>query len=499
MRQMLAVIALPIVDDSATAQEAVLQIRTRSYWRRYDNKRQTTGRKWHWTPKQINGSFTTTTDVQELTIPNTTKVQEELSPKVTSIRWVNSGSDRATVIVKGENFFPGTKVVAGGKVHREEDGTLTLKSDQALEFETTLAAITTGDSVLSGRFGSSLQLNVNKELLPVRTLYMTRAAIKPSRRGKDLRISIDIKGLDANGADHDLDFADLENLPDPILFVGNEPLPMPYDFWPLLPRDEATSETATSGHPFSFSASSTRKSLRVEAWIPSRLQVSRNSSVMFRVPFCGLDYQASQPLRFFEPTVTRIGANDTHTVFRISHSYGSSKNLTVELDRTYTVGMPELEKVPEGDGDHRFTISNTLVAQYPNAIIRIEGTEPYLAALPLPDKPKPKPTLDLNAKPTQITQGSVGPAEWSGKDLNAITSATLLTWSSATNGAAVPPPTRTPASYSVYQDGTKIAVYFPDSATKVVGKAEVEFQLSSNPSDTVRVALFIAPAPAVVI
>ena len=506
MRQMLAVIALPVVDDSKTPQEALLEIKTRSYWRRYDRKRQTTARKWHWAPRKIDGSFATmSVDAQVLRIPNTAKVQDELSPKVTSISWVNSGSDRATVIVKGENFFPGTKVVAGGKVHREEDGTLTLKSDQALEFETTLAAITTGDSVLSGRFGPSLQLNVNKELLPVRTLYMTRAAIKPSRRGKDLRISIDIKGLDDHGDDHDLEFRDLENLPDPILFVGNEALPMPYDFWPLLPSATRTEAVAGTGAgtgtgtgtatPFSFSSSSTKKYMRVEAWIPSRIPVTRNSSVMFRVPFCGLDYQASQPLRFFEPTVTRIGADNDNTVFRISHSFGSAKSLSVELDRTYLVGMPELEKVPEGDGDHRFKISNTLVSQYPNMIIRIEGIEPYLVPLPAAEKPKPKPTLNMEAKPVQILRGDVGPAEWSGTELQTITNATLIT-RTAPDGSVAPSPIRTPASYTVYESGKRIAVYFQGSATTIVGKAEVEFQFGPNPADILRASLFIAPNPA---
>jgi hypothetical protein len=499
MRQMLAVIALPVMDHSQYAQEAVLEIKTRSYWRRYDRKSQTSGPKWHWSPKQIDGSFTTDSEVQELTIPNTAKVQEELSPKVSSIRWVNSGSDRATVIVRGENFFPGTKVFAGGKVYREEDGSLVLKSDQALEFETTLTAITTGDSVLSGRFGPSLQLNVNRDLLPVPTLYMTRAAIKPTRRGKDLRISIDIKGLDENGDDCDLEFIDLEGLPDPIVFVGNEPLPMPYDYWPLPPATQTPlpTDTTTAGYPFSFSTSSTKKSLRVEAWIPSRIQVSRNSSVMFRVPFCGLDYQASQPLRYFEPTVTRIGADAVNTVFRISHSFGSTKTLSVELDQTYLSGSPSLQMIPEGDGDHRFTISNTLVSQYTNMIIRIEGTEPYVVALPAAEKPKPKPAFDLNARPVQITRATIGPAEWSGTDLQAITNAWLVTTPPGAGGA-VPMPIRTPASFTVYEGGKKIVVYFNESTTILAGKAEVEFQWSPNVADSVRVPLFIAPpAPSV--
>ena len=129
------------------------------------------------------------------------------------ISWVLSGPNHATVIVEGKNFFPGTKVIAAGKEHREEDGSLTLKSDQALEFDTTLMAIATGDAVLSGRFGQSSRLELNKGLLPVEgSLYISRATLKQSRRGTDLRISIDVKGVDNNGNDNAFEPKHLERV-----------------------------------------------------------------------------------------------------------------------------------------------------------------------------------------------------------------------------------------------------------------------------------------------
>ena len=498
MRQMLAVVALPSSDTSEHEENLTLQIKTRTYWRRYDPRTQTTAPKWHWLPRKIDGSGILETKGQELTIPTTAKFQQGLGPKVTKISWVNSGPDRATVIVKGENFFPGTKVIAAGKDHREETGTLTLKSDQALEFETTLEAIGSGDAVLSGRFGRSSQLEVENKIENVKTLYITRAGIKQSRRGKDLRISIDVKGLDNNGNDVGLLTESLENLPDPILFIGNEAIPMPYDYWPVEPHPPDTQpqtatargETVTKGGEFSFAKPSTEKSIRVEAWIPSGISVARNTSVMFRVPFCGLEYQASCPLQFFEPAVTRLGGGGDYTVFRISHSLWHGRAMTVELDRMYDKA-PQLEKVSKEDGDYRFTIPNKILTNYRNLVLRIEGAEPYVISIP-DEKPKPKPVLDL-IKPPEVQKDTMGPAEWSGTDLGLITAAALIP-ALATPGpdSTTPAPAKgIPATFTVYDAGKRIAVYFDTSSTKVIGRAEVEFQVGSSATDTLRAPLLI--------
>jgi hypothetical protein len=502
MRQMLAVVALPRSDPSENKEYVNLQIKTRSYWRRYDRGKQTSRRKWHWFPQKTDGSGSVENEVQELAVPNTALVQEGLAPKVEEISWVNSGRDRATVIVKGENLFPGTRVLAGGREHREEDGTLTLKSDQALEFDTTVAAIASGDAVLSGRFGRSSQLRARR-IPGVRTLYLTRAVIKQSRRGKDQRISIDVKGLDDDGNDTDLETAILDDLPDPVLFVGNEQIPPPYDYWPLEPHKDPNDQdlqspldsplqsplepTAVQGETdravtkrgeFTFVKASTKKSIRVEAWIPSSIAVNRNSSVMFRVPFCGLEYQSSLPLQFFEPTVTRLGGGGDNTVFRISHSLWHERTVTVEIDRVYDK-PPQLVKVAKDDGDYRFIVSNGVLKRYRNLVLRIEGAEPYVISIP-EEKPKPKAVVDLNAKPPEVVKGTIGPAEWSGTDLGSVTAATLIT-------STIPPstqPTRTPASFSHYDAGKKIVVYFDGSSTNVIGRAEVEFQVGPDATDT---------------
>src|SRR5262249_53519819 len=148
------------------------------YWRRYNRKKQTSSRRWSLLPWKVDASKLEKSE-DSLKIPNTARIQDDLRPIVTEIKWVNSGPDRATVIVRGANFFSGTKVVIGGSELREENGSLILKSSQALEFDTSITSLTNGDAVLNGRFGASFHLKLSADKLPVASLFMERAHIKP--------------------------------------------------------------------------------------------------------------------------------------------------------------------------------------------------------------------------------------------------------------------------------------------------------------------------------
>ena len=233
--------------------------------------------------------------------------------------------------------------------------------------------------------------------------------------------------------------------------------------------------------------------MRVEAWIPSRIVVTRKSSVLFRVPFCGLDYQASCPLGFFEPNVTLLGGAGTNTSFRISHSLWHGREMTVEVDRIYD-RPPQLEKVSKDEADYRLTLPKEILSRYRSLVVRIAGAEPYVISIP-EDKPKPKPVLDLDVKPPEIVKGTIGPAEWSGTDLGLITGASLRLHRSRVR-AHTAAPTRTPATFTVYDAGKKIAVYLSDASTNTIGKAEVEFQVGSIITDTMRAPLLITKSDA---
>ena len=501
-RQMLAVIAVPVPEKSS-ADQVTLEIKTRSYWRRYNRKKQTSSLRWSLLPWKVDASNVKEC-VVSLDIPNTARIQDDLKPIVTEIKWVNSGPDRATVIVRGANFFSGTKVVIGGAVLREEDGSLILKSSQALEFETGIASLTNGDAVLSGRFGSSFHLKIPADKRPVASLFMERAQIKPFRYTKSFRITIDIRGKDASNDDVDLSLKDLQKLPEAILFVGNEPVPMPYDYSNVDPM-------RSIGTPGQDSTPTTdKKFVRVAAWIPAKT-LARSPSLAFRVPFCGIDYQASLPLVFSEPTVTRMGEHGDHSVFRIAQSPLLGSPLKVELDRVYEeepwmpnpIGIPDplpmAKLVRISKLDCRFVVPTEIVSNYQNLVVRTTGdAEPYL--LPIPSEEGPRPRIDRSIRPPEIIKSSLGPIVWSGTGLDAISSATL--YKSTVPEVAPPPgampPVGTPVDCVTYNNGEKIVVSFCKGSTEFLGKAEVEFQTAAG--DSIRVPFFIleeAPVPTV--
>jgi hypothetical protein len=519
-RQMLAVIAVP-TEELETESEISLQIQTRSYWRHFNRRTQTTSGKWSWLPWRVDRSRKIDSEVQDLIIPNTARIQGALAPRVKEIKWVNSGADRATVIVKGWNFFSGTKVVIGGKTYREEDGSLTLKSHQALEFETTIAALATGDCVLSGRFGSSTQFIVETEKR-IASLGIDQAEIAPGSSTKEVYIKVDIKGLDADGLEVDLVVKDIQKLPEPILFVGTEAIRMPYDYFDLpepAPADgkdarakgegstdsqakevrgttkvlaegespitevapaNLKDELAKADSPAGATETGAKKDgsdaanqdgekkyIRVGAWIPKSLATS--SSVAFRVPFCGFGYHTSYPLTYSEPSVTLMGNDGDYSVFRIASPLGFLKPFSVELDKKYKEGCPELRKT--SSTDWRFRVPTKTVTKYQQLVLRSGSAGPHVLPISVEAKPEPETTIVTTGKPPQIKTGGIGPVEWSGTELNKVSGVTLIT-----AGAKSP----ITLEFHAYDSGKKIEVYFTEESTATVGKAEVKFQIEGG-------------------
>lgn len=412
----------------------------------------------------MNRSALVESAVQELKILDTAKIQSSLAPQIFDIKWVNSGKDNATVIVEGCNFFCGTKVVIDGKTLREEDGTLTLKSDQALEFETSIEALATGNAVLSGRFGSSVKLMIPGEKCPFGSLVIEQATI-PASKSNSYRISVDIKGLDTNGDDKDLTIDDLNQWPDPILFVGSEPVPMPYDFYDKEPPATA-SGTATGNSSdmpsaavkteSSGSVKITKKYVKVEAWLPEKT-LDEIATVSFRVPFCSMEYQSSKPLSLSRPKVTRLGEHGSNTIFRIYYAWGFGTSVSIEMDKTYFEGPPALTR--SSPTELRFTVPTGIVSQFHSLIVRTGSADSYLLSIPIDDKLPRKPTLDASAKPLQVAKGSRGPVEWVGSALDAITAVSLGDVSQ---------------QFSSYANGTRLFVYLSEGSTATEGKKTVE-------------------------
>ena len=495
VRQMLAVISLP-KPDHEPPEKSALEIRTRSYWRHYDRKRQVTAPHAGWLPWNIDGAGTFTSETQELDVPNTAQIQSALAPTITNIKWVNSGGNRATVIVRGRNLFSGTKVVIGGEVHREEDHNLTLKSDQALEFEAPIASLTSADAVLSGRFGPALKLIIPPEELPVATFEISRATVVPSRRLRAFYVSVDIKGLDANAEYKDFTVEDVAKLPEPILYIGPEPVPMPYDYYDAdaeITLDSAQGAASTipaSAHKVVAGDATAPKSLkivRVEAWVSPKV-LARNPSVSFRVPFCGFEYQASMPLSFSEPTIDRLGASGNDSVFRIGYSLGFERAISVELDASYPEGGPQLQRITNSsfalaqNTELILKVPTATISKYQYILVRQASSDPtagssdtFLLKVPQEEKPQLKVAVDTNNKPPQITKGNRGPIDWTGSAFDQVADVTFTPPAPpGQSAAAVSQP------FMAYDNGTKLEVYLTQKITDTEGKFSLDCTTSAG-------------------
>jgi hypothetical protein len=475
-RQLMAVIALPVEDLTVPA-ETTLEIMTRSYWRRYDRKRQISALALSWWPWRVDRSgVSTSAAAQELAIPNTAKIQNTLAASVKEIDWSDIGGDKTYVKVTGRNFFPGTKVLIGGESKQETDGTLNLKSEQVLEFEAPLEALVVGDGVVIGRYGKSVGLE-DTRARPIHSLNIWSASIRPMRNAKVLRLTVDILGQDENGIPQPFTVANLEDLPDPILCVGNETVPGPYDFSNPAPPP--------SGAPAMV--------LRVEAWI-SASSLAKSREVSFRVPFCGLDYYINQPIAYSEPSVTRMGSDATSVVFRIyfPQVFATQSDVTVDLDKTYS-SQPELVAMgttTSGASEYRFTVSNELVSRYQNIVVRAGKGEPYVIPIPQEEKPPPRAAIDTSTAPAKIDKGKHGPVEWQGTALHTIRAITFTP--PAKTAETKDTPSSVPQDFVTYSEGTRLVVYLSDVVTAQVGRIVLDCTTASGAG--LKIPLFVLEA-----
>jgi hypothetical protein len=465
-RQMLAVISIP-QPEREDAEQFTLEIITRSYWRHYNRRTQTTGPNWSCLPWKVDNSARMDSPVQELRIPNTANIHAGLAPKVSKIKWVNSGKGTTTVAVDGENLFSGTKVVLGGTEYSENEKNLTLKSDRAMEFETSIELLVAGDAVLSGRFGPACQLSIPEDKLPVTSLDINRATIERIKNSDVTQIEIDVVGLDKDGNYRDYTVEAINKLPEPILFVGNEPVAMPYDYWDedppspgsattgqnTTPQTTTTAAQATSPQgsaaaptmanpataapataaPTPTPAGVSAKYITVAARVPNKV-LAKNLSVSFRVPFCGLNYQAFKPLTVSEPSIVRLGSDAQNTVFRITFPIASADSGSGTTPPSPT--SPAGATGPSASAP-------AAAAGGPAAPGATPATAAPTPSAPAPSAPAAKSETAVPAGTTETTStadGAPKPASTAAPEPAAATAPEPLAIATAAHAPAAPPP-----------------------------------------------------------
>ncbi len=167
MRQMFAIVSLPADDDPGNRTAFDLKVHVRTYWKHYDHNTLTT---YYQKPlsKALAMAFSPNNwfiaargeqkfEFAPVSVLPSAVYESRLGAIVTSASWLRTDETNGTLLIRGQNFFPGTTVRIGPVLFSEGSG-LTIQSDQTMILNTSLAAAAQGDGVVTGRYGSAVAL-----------------------------------------------------------------------------------------------------------------------------------------------------------------------------------------------------------------------------------------------------------------------------------------------------------------------------------------------------
>jgi hypothetical protein len=239
MRQLFAVLSLPVKDEGD--QEYKLKVVVRTRWMKYYPKALTTaghdGVLWPSHVAQgltLAAANTIPTDLEstvtDYTLPvfTTARYQKALAPEIKEVEWAFTGEKSMNVMVRGKNFYPGTTVVLGDKTFSDAASGMVLKSAEAIDLNGDGASIGTGEGVLVGRYGSAVPLRP-KSNHSGEGIKISGVEIRPKLEGiQELSIAIEAKS-ESPIADV-LPRSSAQVILEPVLRLQGKVIPRPYSY-----------------------------------------------------------------------------------------------------------------------------------------------------------------------------------------------------------------------------------------------------------------------------
>lgn len=215
-RQLFAVAALPGPDcqDEKKCPAQSLKAKVRTFWKKYDGDTLTSfesadakrAARFRYAatfgltrPEIFQSRYVNERTYGNIPVKTTTAYETQLGPKVSSVTWSPVGAKHALITAKGENFFTGTKVVLGDKTYTAAEG-LVLKSNDSFELIAPMDALSTATPVISGRYGTAVQLLANDPVPQSLGAFIDGAEIRPPIAGmQTINIHLRSRAFDANG------------------------------------------------------------------------------------------------------------------------------------------------------------------------------------------------------------------------------------------------------------------------------------------------------------
>ncbi len=335
VRQVFAILALPAIDESTGMGGGKPQINieatTRTYWRRYNPKTRTTSPRWSLVPWHL-ASDERRHSHQSVDVNFTHDIQQRLKPDVLRIKTTLLGPETVVVMVDGRNFFPGTTVAIGGKVHRDQQSGLLIKSDHHFQVTTTPKALAYGNGVINGRYGPTVPLKVTGS---VPGIWVAWCEVELSPDAKFHWLSITIASTKKTSVFTE---SQLKILPEPIITVDDQVLPPPY-YWESSYRQDLATDGFPS-QPGDDDPTTSTNCVVLSAWVPAQWNpTSARFKLIF--PFCGEEYQHAFGITEFEPAfaINHWSRGDVHCLL-VTVTGGEFEKLdrwSVELDNLYTL------------------------------------------------------------------------------------------------------------------------------------------------------------------
>jgi hypothetical protein len=453
-RQMLAVVALPMEDaEVADGAPPMLGVRTRTYWRRYDRRRQSSGVRLGLWPLP-SGAVTIRSDWYDIPVLRTTDIQESLGPKVDKVDWEDGGGGVAIVLVEGKNFFSGTEVTIGGARYRAGDGNLILKSERAIEIHTTIAALARGDAVLSGRYGASIPLRAKPQGgdLPQDGVNIVGAARIANTREKFSWIDIPL----VSATDEPLKAEIFNRTPQPIICIGDAVVPQPCYF----SDGEIYGDAGDKGRVI------------VSCYAPIDI-LTGAPSVLFKVPFMGANWGPIAPLPDDSVTIVRIGGGALIITgaMPFSDPFPNESPWLAVLDQDYVLGATNLF-IKLTETQLKLTVSEDIVARYEKLHLS-GGRRSYLLDLPRAAPATASTSLQNSQEPPIVRKGAAAIVDLRGVRLTEVTAVRL--------GRAKLP-------YEAYADGSRLRVFLNEREANQTGKFDLLF---TTAKDTLKASFYV--------
>jgi hypothetical protein len=386
-----------------------------------------------------------------LDIPETPRIRQGLGVGVESVAVAPFNDTSAIVSLGGRNFFPGTSILIGDEIIDQTSPKLTIPSDDALTFVTTLANLESGFATVYGRYGLPAPI-VNRPAPKDSTRMLKLSlATKPQPERDSATVQVQLRECADRRTSADCQVpAWLRDNRVPILIstasgrrlvngsvLYPDCLPEPFEKICFLATDVELPKDSLS------------KEQRISVSVPFGDSSLRDGTELFN------------PLAFKK--IVKL-SSDTDTEYWLIQATGLKEGIpgrtTIRSGKDgfkLTCGSDPANKCPEGvavsvigETAVQLAVKKDFFKNVKQLAVITENVPPFF--LPLPPLPKPDPSL--TGTPSPVIQNSATTVDFTGTGLDQIKSVTFA---------------EKKLQIQASDDGSKLSVFLDPNITAAVG------------------------------